>query len=455
MPRKPPYTLVFTDPTFRVARRSYPHVPLLVSRQGVVVEPASDWLRSLAVHHATTRSTLQQYASILQLYWNHLGNRRWDRIDDHFLLEWRNEQETLGVHRGTINERLRLVFRFYWWAQQNGYVRDLIGEADWDHEGRKVPPPIRAAVRRSGGGDGVTRTTYTSNLLYRNTGRARNAHTPTGEETARVHEHLADTAYELSVRNTLMASWAEELGLRRKEFAALRVAQIPREDTIRELLESAELYPMELVVTKGQKNRSVPVTPELLLRTWDFIVCERADMIAAIQKRNAAYRPPEEIFLSSRTGEVMNLTAISNLLGRAFRAAKVPGWGHRLRARFLTNLTEAYFQIEYDRNGNKYNPETILLKVAEVAGHERMETLRPYLNLVAKRFFETDEAQRFVNACARDLSRTRLLQERIRQLARMERLEKDLAEVIGAEAATRAAGVMSQLLRELASGGPE
>jgi hypothetical protein len=70
-----------------------------------------------------------------------------------------------------------------------------------------------------------------------------------------------------------------------------------------------------------------------------------------------------------------------------------------------------------------------------VAGHSRPATLRPYLNLVVKRHFETDEAQWKANEVARDLSRTRRLQDQIRKLLTSDRLRYDVEAAAGPESA--------------------
>jgi integrase/recombinase XerD len=444
------YTLVHTNAICEIAGVLRPGIPLLVRRDGAgVIEAASDWLRFLATHRSHAETSLQTYAEVLRLFWNHLdeAGRAWDEIDDSFLIAWRDTQMVGGVDRKTINYRITMLYRFYLWAQDDGAVRNLIGAPEWGDEGLKRVYPVSVTIERATGSDGQSRVRYGSNVLLKNVSKrsGRMTHTPTEDEMYRVHLELARGGEVVAQRNTLMASWAEEAGLRRKEIAALLVEQIPDHEQIEAMLAEPGLHILELVVTKGGKPRKVPVTPDLLRRTRDFIEYERQALIDEVRKRAPRYRPPRTIFLSTRTGKAMSERAVTNLFTEAFRAAGVPAWQHRIRAKFLSFITQRYFEVEYDRHGNEFSRETILLRVAEIAGHADPETLRPYLDLVVKRHFEADRAQQHMTTELRDLSRVRRLESGLAQAFRPERIREVLGDDVDV------AGVMA-LLAEARNG---
>jgi integrase len=462
--------LIFTDASCEMRRATYEGLPILLTRAGAAVDTPSDWLRYQAVKRSAPASTLQTYAETLRLYWNYLDwwnseerkramrenreippIRRWDEIDDDFLEEWRNDQRAAGVHTGTINFRMSLVFRFYWWAQTTGRVQRLIGWTHWDESGRADPPPISARVVAGRSKGGVTPVVLTSNLLYPKPGKAKKSHIPTNDEAFNLHATLGSTASEyLAVRNSLMASWAEEAGLRRLEFLALKASEIPSREDIAGLMARGEIYLLDLTVTKGGRPRTVPVTPELLGRTREFIDVDRHELLQCLRRggrRGSALRV-DALFLS-RSGRPLGKKGVTNLFTKNFALAGVDGSLHRLRAKFLMDLTEEYFRIEYERNGAFFSRETILLKVAEVAGHKRMDTLRHYLDLVVRRHYDTDGAQREVTESARSLSHVRGVQARLNSALTKGALQQEVAAIIGGDKAAEVAELLCDRLRSI------
>jgi hypothetical protein len=214
-----------------------------------------------------------------------------------------------------------------------------------------------------------------------------------------------------------MLSWAEEAGLRRKEFASLTIDQIPDWDEIDDLIQHDSCKDLELVVTKGDHHRIVEVVPDLLLRTRNYIEEERLAVVHRFkQKYRGIYKAPAVVFLSEKTGQALTLGAITNLIGEAFKKAGVRGSGHRMRARFLTNLVQHYYDEAFSKHGNSISFDIVLLKAAEAAGHASPESLRPYLNLVRKRRLTTRDGEKRRYLQQRLLSVERDLNAKSRQL---------------------------------------
>jgi site-specific recombinase XerD len=389
--------LLFTDQTCDINGRIQTDLPLLLDRERKVVHAVSDWFRYQAVVLNYPSSTLRSYAEIMRSFWNYLSdnNINWREVDDAALIRWRNHQEIdIGNKKGTINQRLSTVFGFYCWAQTRGYVNDIV--ADPNALNQSVPPKISTAVKPIGSRSGIhPKFTMRSPLLYKTT-RQPSVHTPTADEATRLHATLA-TASGPSVaeRNTLMLSWAEEAGLRRKEFAALTIDQIPGWTEIDSLIENDSYKDVELIVTKGGRPRIVQVVPDLLLRTRNYIEDERAKCVQRfMRKYGAAYQPCASIFVSEKTGGALTLRSITNLFRSAFKKSKVEGSGHRMRARYLTNLVQYYYEEALSKEGRWISLDIVLLKAAEAAGHLHPESLRPYLNLIRKRSLTSKQTGR-------------------------------------------------------------
>ncbi len=391
-------TVLFTDERCQINGRPQPELPILLDGGRNVVHSVSDWFRYQAVMLNHPPTTLRLWSDIMLSFWNYLIKERvnWKEVDDNLLMQWRNNQEIeKAVKRRTINQRLSTVFRFYWWAQSHGYVENLIADPEQSHH--LVVPRISLAVKSIAAKSGVhVISRFKSPLLYRTT-REPNLHTPTAKEATALHAVMSEiSGPTVAERNTLMLSWAEEAGLRRKEFASLTISQIPDWEEIDGLIESDSCKDIELVVTKGGHHRIVEVVPDLLIRTRNYIDEDRLSLIRRFgQNQGGSYHGPAAVFLSEKTGKAITFRAITNLFRESFQKAEVRGSGHRMRARYLTNLVQHYYDEAFAKHGNSISFDIVLLKAAEAAGHLHPSSLRPYLNLVRKRSLTTQDGEKF------------------------------------------------------------
>jgi site-specific recombinase XerD len=411
--------VIYTDERCEINGRIQAGLPLLLDCDRRVVHPVNDWFRYQAVMLNYPATTLRLYSDIILSFWNHLIEHsvEWIDVNDDLLVRWRNYQEMqIGIKKRTINQRLSTVLQFYWWAQSRGYIHNVVANPNSaeDSPSPKISVAFKFARSRSRIQPNFT---VSSPLLYRTT-REPNLHTPTAEEATALHASLATLSRpSLAERNTLMLSWGEEAGLRRKEFAALTVDQIPDWNDIFQLIESESCKDLELVVTKGGHHRIIQIVPDLLLRTRNYIEEDRALLVNRfVKKRSQDYQVPATVFVSEKTGQALTLRSITNLFRRAFRSAKVQGSGHRMRARYLTNLVQHYYDEALAKHGNSMSFDIILLKAAEAAGHKSPESLRPYLNLIRKRRLTTSSADRRRYLQQRLISLERALDVKLTQL---------------------------------------
>lgn len=402
MPRKEP-SIIFTDSQCVIGELPCPGIPLLISFDNCILEMPSDWLRHLIVIRRKATSSVRQFAYHLKCWWSYINRIgiAWNEVDDFVMVRWRDEC-LKKYNAATVNGYVSTVFRMYLWSERNGYTHGLIGEADWEKGSR---PPL--SVELSTGRNGMK--IYSSPLLIPTTA-APILPTPTNDEITKVHEALEELYrgnISLMIRDALILSWMEQTGIRRAEVLALKRSQIPEWDEILVMEETSEKKEIT-VIGKGNKKRSIWVGTDLLSQTRDYIEEERQALTNHLRQRlGSNYKNPKEIFLSSKSGGPLHPDTISQKFAQAFRKAGVKGSGHRVRARFLTNLVEDAFEREFEKLGSVPDLTSVLLPVAQIAGHSNVETLQPYLAIAKKRLLRRTVAERAAAAEERALGAER------------------------------------------------
>jgi integrase len=267
----------------------------------------------------------------------------------------------------SVNTHISTIVQFYKWAQDEGFVSNIIGPV----EAGKPPRPIRL----------VPKGRYkrlVSDLLLRNLSQPI-APTPTQKEVDAMYKKLANLDDQTCAeRNCLLADWAVQTGLRRFEILGLSVNDIPDRSLCAQLEDADQLHYL-YVIGKGGKRRAVPVLPSLLLQTHAYIRRARRDLVSNLP----AARDSGSLFVSPRTGLALNRTYVSRLFSQAFKNDKERKLTlHRLRARFASKLVQNLLFAELKRSPiSDLFESTILFKAAAILGHKDIETLRPYLHL--------------------------------------------------------------------------
>lgn len=126
--------LVFATPDFRVDGRSYEGFPILLGRDCLPIEPAQSFLWQVLVgdEQSTADLTWESYGRWMYDYFAFLNAN--DIAWDHRITamattpvaryrDWSVGE--LGLEATTVNHRLRLVRRFYEWANTEGHIDHL------------------------------------------------------------------------------------------------------------------------------------------------------------------------------------------------------------------------------------------------------------------------------------------------------------------------------------------
>lgn len=417
--------IVLTDATCRIRRQSWTDIPTLVWPDGID-EAASDWLRTIVVDYGVATSSAREYAKVLRPFLRFCRdrNRLWQSVDDEFLTIWREHlRRVLGVSIARVNMSLKTIFAFYRWAEESKRIRFQVGiyaEDELPAEAAYVRFPISAKRAFAKDRRGRVYGSWTTPLTLSGQSRGTHVrHTPTEEEIRNLHEIAAERLY--GERDSLMFSWAEEVGPRRAEFMRVGKSHMPTSKQLADLIERDESWTV-MVKRKGGGEKPLYVPPDLLIRTLDYIQFGRRAIVLHCLKRIVGYREPDEIFLSSTTGMPLHLDSVTSIGRKTFRKAGVRNSNiHRLRARYAIRTIDTLVDAIFDRDmvGSESSwVETILIKAAELMGHSSPMSLKPYLTYVLNRRISVADAVKAGKLASR------LRQLELQEDALVERLEQ-------------------------------
>ncbi len=424
MALNPSYMVLKTDRRCVIAGRPRPDIPLLLRRDGTVVEAVSDWLRRLCLGNekrsGELAGTADRYARILQSFLTYLESIGvdWRIVSDATLERWANDQllKRPGPRKSTINMRLSVVVRFYRWAQRDGGYPGVVDVVRQLPDGRKAEPDItlEARVRER-------RTTLVPAVLLDGSDERFPRETPTraqADEMELAVRRLVELP-ELKDRNVLILRWAGYAGCRRKELRSLRIGQFRySEREIQEIGRSGRNIKVR-VWTKKHSYRIVHVPHELLRATIQFIQTSRATLVARARYTDQLFRDPGYIFLGEG-GQVLELDTLTRIGSAAARAVGLTKASlHRLRSLYAIEL----FRSEYlllRAAGLSPSRDTILARIADRMGHGSFRSLEPYLRKIEREYSHSDyELEESVEA-HRALDRVRELAQVVRSDPRWE-----------------------------------
>ena len=447
--------IVMTDSSCKINGQAWPNIPTLVWPDGID-EAASDWLRTIVIEYGVAPSSALEYAKIIRPFLRFCRRRKraWESVDDNFLIMWREHlRRTQKISVNRINAALKTIFAFYRWAEEKKRIRFQVGIYAVDelpsalqHTGFPISAKRNFSKSRHGRIFGSWTTTLTLSGAQQG---SRMRHTPTDGEIQELHEVAVERLQ--GERDSLMFSWAEEVGSRRAEFLQICKSHMPTANVIADLIEKDEPWVI-LVRRKGGKTKPLTVPCDLIIRTQDFIEFARSEIVQRCQKEIVGYREPEEIFLSNKTGLALHPDSITSIGRRTFRQAGIKNANvHRLRARFavrtIETLVDAIFEDQIVGSDSSW-VETILIKAAEMMGHANPRSLRPYLTYVLNRRIQTSDSTKAEKLASR-LRQMRLYEATIvRRLGQYQDLQ-DVAKYLQAGKQAEAASALRQIADKL------
>lgn len=372
--------LVFSDESCVLDGMVYSRIPMLFDKNNHVVWPASDWFRFLYTDSSVAASSAEGYAYTLAAFWRFVEKRTmsgWTGADDRVIRLWRNHlQNSEENEPKSINSSLSVVITFYKWAQEFGYVFDIIGLTLPGNP----PFPLRLIQKSSGRRAAIQTVTH---LLLRIPRKSRKPIPTIAELEALIQELSSHSSPYIGRRNHLIVKLATGSGLRRDETLNLLLTNLPTLEYAEEMQQQDGLCWLK-IIGKGFNEREVPILPEIVIELHEFIEFERSEIVQALGGTDSGY-----VFLSTTTGTRISGEHISRVISAAFEIVlnyrPNPNGRklnlHRLRARFASKVVQILKRLEEARTGVKLvNDNTVLERAATVLGHADTATLRYYLD---------------------------------------------------------------------------
>tara|TARA_R100000365_G_C2747198_1_gene76919 strand:- start:1253 stop:2446 length:1194 start_codon:yes stop_codon:yes gene_type:complete len=368
--------------------------PICIGPDGVFI-PVSLYLRELQDWRGAASGSLEDVAYILCGWLNYTCSIsvEWSAVKDTNYLHYLKSKNNMnGLGRNRSNRIASVVARWYVFLVS----REIGGDA-LSHFVESITLPD-------------SRGPHTATPAYRyrakrgpklKNGKKR---VPRIEEVERVLDELADkrSPY-LSERDLLLGMVAARTGLRAMGLAALSLtaltAMLSRENIVQShqniehftgdihgqaeiraalghLVANGRNNLILKVTEKGENSRSVLFPIDLAISILDHVWQSRATMIR--QGRGGvvdglwitATRRPRELAIGS----------LKKIVAAAFAGANVQGSAHSLKAHYLTRLAAKLRQEAIAREGPSYDSRTVMLQLAEAAGHKTFATLAHYLD---------------------------------------------------------------------------
>lgn len=357
--------LVLADAGLVVQGRVYEGFPLLIGADGHTVEPAQAflWDELAANGRAQSKLTWAKYGRDLYDYFAFLEANRLSWCDmpvpgmPSHLDRYRDwSKAEVGLQARTINARLRLIARFYEWAQREGLLERL------PYRTRVVrvrhEPGFLAHVRRTAG----TRVALRAGL-------AEPAEAP---EFLTMEQVLACIKNLPNVTHRLMFELMVRCGLRQVECRTFPVkylcnpakrAELRDRKTIRVRLDPADM------TLKYNRSRSIDVPTDLMADLWWYVIRHRRRRL----EQDAGAAAAASVFLTEQ-GRGYGDTALTDMF-----AALEKRVGFYVRPHLLRHTYATYTLWRLRRADFGGDP---LIYVRDRLGHSSVATTSIYLHMV-------------------------------------------------------------------------
>jgi integrase len=288
-----------------------------------------------------------------------------DQVYDAWLVAYRDAIISRGNTENYASQVLRSCIAFLMWLEEEKYICMVVGEGAL----------YKVRVRRTAKGVILHPTTRCMN------GDKRKSVAPRAEWIDIVKEYGPVDA-DLAARFELMIDWGAVLQLRAHEICALTISQLPELLSAENAIRDGRFLDITLVVTKGGRSKTIPVSPLLVKNTWDFIFSSRQKIVNKFKKfaakKRRSYSEPSEIFLSDKTGRGLSPASLSNAVRAAFLKAVEDKrltvdervWLHGLRHKGILSALR-----RLDAEGVE-RPEAVVRQISRHASNDAME---PYL----------------------------------------------------------------------------
>lgn len=357
-------------------------LPVLITEAGELLYEPTRWLLSL-YHEGKEPKYVRQHAYRLKAWITFLlrqGVGPQEAVTNDFY-EFRDELISKGNQNESVNLHLMTPLDFYWWAQDKGLYRRMVGWKDFERPNQDFQIIVNRPRKSSKGhfqNPFLLRTHQKPLPETLEVDRVKQLRIEISRRTRRAKGIKDPEA--LDTRNQLMISWFTEAALREEEVAQLPVSSIPE----RKHGNQAKMVPVPITKgTKFSKPRTVKVHARLIAETHDYIEMERQDLIDA----HLDGSDPGTLFVSTDKGGKQPGQMIGGNIYKMFVGVGLGISPHDLRGYSLFHYAISLFRIErllVQETGDKQRIDraVIEMKLKQQAGHESLDTtLKNYINL--------------------------------------------------------------------------
>ena len=357
---------VLADENLVVAGRSYEGFPLLINDNGDAIQPAQTWLWDLLGKSGriSSKKSWENYGRAIYDFFGFVLTNGYDWKASAApgmpgaIEAWRDwSRGTLGLQTSTVNQRLRVVVRFYEWAIRTGHIDRL--PFDYVTVQTSRQPGFLAHVDATGG-----RVASPQILLQE---KQQSIRFLTKEQIAVCQEGLGNPTHRL------MFELMVRTGIRQIECRTFPDAYVSDPSRRKDLQPgqkiSLHLNPKDMEI-KNSKHRNIDVPYDLMEKLWAYSVRRRQGRANA--NRKGEVYPP--LFLTE-AGVPYPKDAITAIMRALAKRVGFPVTAHMLRHSYATYLLWSL------RKSSTFQGEP-LLYVRDRLGHSNVSTTMVYLHLI-------------------------------------------------------------------------
>lgn len=325
------------------------------------------------LHRYAKTSSLKTYAGHICDFISQLEiepDRSIDTIDDDWLFNYKNMLLQRRNDSGRENSEnycsqiIATILRYLLWLEESKFTHNLIG----------ISKLNQIIIKLDDG-----KLTHPLTKFKRS--KVRTRPTPRNEWIDIIKKY-GKKSIELDMQYKLMIDWCVVLGLRAMEVCSLKLSNIPSRGSIIKAIDGEYFSEVFLETTKGDQPGPLPVSSELIARTWDFIEIYRPVINkkskSSITRRVSRNEESDYVFISSKTASRFNSRSFSNSIRSGFLHAVKAGeleeselvWCHGLKATFTSNLLK-----KFDEANLKNREETAI----RFTRHSNIETMKHYV----------------------------------------------------------------------------
>jgi site-specific recombinase XerD len=351
-----------TDSSFRLLEFSVPQLPLLIDRNGRIVQPALFFLidRCINAGRVHSKQSWLTYGQALYDFFLYLESKNlaWDEVPvpgkPSVAVGYREAAlQEAGNKANTVNQRLRVIVRFYQWAQKTGRIDCL------PYDLQQV-----AVTRRNAGFFAHTRSPARSvsspDIMLREV-----------DEPIKVLSlsQISELSRMITDRtHRLILLLALETGLRRAElitFPEKYVIDTSGQKDIKSHVR-VKLSPRDMSL-KGSKPRIIFIPRTLMDRLWQYSRFHRP----VLANRNP--RGIESSLFLTQQGVPFSPSGLYSIFQRASQKTGFHVTPHMLRHSFATHWLHSV---------PKTRRRESLLWLRDVMGHSSFTTTERYLHFL-------------------------------------------------------------------------